>query len=144
MRLWSLHPKYLDSKGLVAWWREGLLAKKVLEGKTKGYTHHPQLLRFKTHQTPLLAINRYLLAVLKESQKRGYHFDQGKLDFSEFPVQKITVNSGQLEYEFVHLMNKLRQRDPNRYHLFQDENNLQQHPLFDVIQGGVEFWEIKK
>lgn len=83
MRLWSLHPKYLDSKGLVALWREGLLAMKVLEGKTRGYINHPQLLRFKHHQFPLLAINQYLLIVLKESQKRGYHFDQNKLDYSE-------------------------------------------------------------
>jgi len=30
MRLWSLHPRYLDAKGLVALWREGLLAQKVL------------------------------------------------------------------------------------------------------------------
>jgi len=25
MRLWTLHPKYLDARGLVALWREGLL-----------------------------------------------------------------------------------------------------------------------
>jgi hypothetical protein len=35
MRLWSLHLKYLDAKGLVAVW--GLLAKKVSKEKTKGY-----------------------------------------------------------------------------------------------------------
>jgi hypothetical protein len=33
MRIWSLHPKYLDSKGLVALWRESLLAKNVLRDK---------------------------------------------------------------------------------------------------------------
>ena len=37
MRLWSLRPKYLDSQGLVALWREGLLAQAVLRGKTRGY-----------------------------------------------------------------------------------------------------------
>ncbi|WP_368086417.1 pyrimidine dimer DNA glycosylase/endonuclease V [Nitrosomonas sp. Nm34] len=26
MRLWSIHPKYLDAKGLLALWREGLQA----------------------------------------------------------------------------------------------------------------------
>ena len=46
MRLWSLHPKYLDIKGLVACWREGLLARKVLLDQTKGYKNHPQLIRF--------------------------------------------------------------------------------------------------
>jgi len=43
MRIWSLHPKYLDSKGMVALWREALLAKQVLLNKTKGYKNHPQL-----------------------------------------------------------------------------------------------------
>jgi hypothetical protein len=57
MRLWSLHLKYLDRIGLIACWREGLLAKAVLEGKTKGYTHHPQLIRFQTSPHPLHTIN---------------------------------------------------------------------------------------
>ena len=39
MRLWSIHPKYLDCKGLVALWREALLAKKVLRGKTRKYAN---------------------------------------------------------------------------------------------------------
>ena len=41
MKLWSIHPKYLDAKGLVALWREALLAQKVLDGKTEGYKNHP-------------------------------------------------------------------------------------------------------
>ena len=53
MRLWSIHPKYLDTKGLLAVWREALLAKKVLENKTKGYKNHPQLERFKQQNDPL-------------------------------------------------------------------------------------------
>ncbi len=50
MRLWSLHPKYLDRQGLLAVWREGLLAQKVLQGKTKGYKNHPQLKRFQQQE----------------------------------------------------------------------------------------------
>ena len=65
MRLWSLHPKYLDTKGLLALWREGLLAQKVLAGKTKGYKNHPQLDRFKAHGSPRKAIGRYLLDIWK-------------------------------------------------------------------------------
>ena len=53
MRLWSLHPKYLDSKGLVAVWREGLLALEVLKGNTKGYRSHPQLTRFLQEGNPV-------------------------------------------------------------------------------------------
>jgi hypothetical protein len=33
MRLWSLHPEYLDANGLVALWREALLAQAFLQGK---------------------------------------------------------------------------------------------------------------
>ncbi|MDI6747818.1 MAG: pyrimidine dimer DNA glycosylase/endonuclease V [Rhodocyclaceae bacterium] len=41
MRLWTLHPRYLDARGLVALWREARLAQAVLGGKTRGYTHTP-------------------------------------------------------------------------------------------------------
>src|SRR4029079_12177411 len=106
MRLWSLHPKHLDAKGLVALWRETLLAKKVLEGKTKGYKNHPQLNRFKTLKRPLHSINYYLFIVLKEARARGYNFDATKI--AEFKRSKITVTSGQIEFETKHLLRKLK------------------------------------
>lgn len=56
MRLWIIHPKYLDSVGLVAVWRETLSAQKALKGKTKGIANHPQLKRFKNHPYPERAI----------------------------------------------------------------------------------------
>jgi hypothetical protein len=83
MRLWSIHPQYLDSKGLIALWREGLLAKKVLEGKTKEYKNHPQLERFKNFKNPILAINSYLFYVLKETKLRNYKFNEKKLKINE-------------------------------------------------------------
>jgi len=70
MRIWSLHPKYLDSKGLVALWRETLLAKHVLEGKTKGYKNHPQLNRFKAMKKPVEVINQYLSEIFIEAINR--------------------------------------------------------------------------
>ena len=83
MRLWSLHPKYLDSIGLVALWRESLLAQKVLQGNTKGYRNHPQIFRFRDHPRPVVAIANYLIAVWKESVRRGYKFDKGKITATE-------------------------------------------------------------
>ena len=97
MRIWSLHPKYLDVKGLVALWRETLLAKHVLEGKTKGYRNHPQLDRFKKSKSPLNAINQYLSEVYKEATNRGYNFDVTKFNPVEKPL-KMTVTAGQLNY----------------------------------------------
>jgi hypothetical protein len=79
MRLWSLHPQYLDTKGLIALWREALLAQAVLSNKTRGYKQHPQLLRFKTCTNPSLQICNYLRSIHGEAVRRGYNFDEAKL-----------------------------------------------------------------
>jgi hypothetical protein len=140
MRLWSIHPCYLDSKGLVALWREGLLAKKVLEGKTKGYRNHPQLIRFRAYEKPLFAINAYLTNVLLEAEKRGYRFDSSKINILR-AKSLILVNRGQLSFEFQHLLGKLRKRDLEKYYDIKDTVNLVSNPIFKVIPGKVEEWE---
>jgi hypothetical protein len=141
MRIWSLHPHYLDTKGLVAVWRETLLAKHVLEGKTKGYTQHPQLLRFKNSDNGLLAINQYLSVVFEEAEARGYHFNSKKFQLSEKSIQ-LSVTNEQLKYEFGHLLEKLKKRDHDRYLLYKDTADILTHPLFEVIPGDIESWEI--
>ena len=78
MRLWSLHPRYLDPQGLVALWREALLAQAVLGGKTRGYQHHPQLERFRALVAPRSAVSAYLKAVHAEAVIRGYSFDRDR------------------------------------------------------------------
>ena len=138
MRLWSIHPSYLDSKGIVALWREGLLARKVLRGETRGYTNHPQLARFKEAQVPLSAIDAYLAEVAREATVRGYSFDISKINASAIHP-KITVTTGQITYEREHLAKKLLTRDPNR--LLSLERVLVPHPLFSVTEGEVESWE---
>jgi len=140
MRLWSLHPKYLDSKGLVALWREGLLAKKVLEGKTKGYKNHPQLERFKKYENPLKAINAYLFEVWKEADRRGYEFDLSKIKKVKFE-KKIVVTKGQLAYEFQHLLKKLKKRDFRKYRELKNLKEVEANPIFEVVEGDVEAWE---
>ena len=74
MRLWTLHPRYLDPRGLVALWREGLLAQAVLLGRTKGYSHHPQLHRFAAQRGGAGCLAEYLRVVQKEATRRGYRF----------------------------------------------------------------------
>jgi len=142
MRLWSLNPKYLDSKGLVAVWREGLLAKKVLEGKTKGYNNHPQLIRFRNYEDSLAAINSYLYYIFLESQHRGYSFDKSKI--SCIKLRKIITNTkGQLKYELDHLLNKLMIRDPEKFNEISKLNlsKIETNPIFNVIEGKIEYWE---
>jgi len=143
MRIWSLHPKYLDTKGLVALWRESLLAKHVLEDKTKGYRNHPQLNRFKNCRHPLHAVNYYLSIVHQEAEKRNYVFDRNKIEW-RFQECKIPVTTGQIEFEIQHLKNKLLERDPIKLKKIKSTRNFQTHPLFTVINGAIENWEITK
>lgn len=140
MRLWSLHPKYLDSKGLVALWRESLLAKNVLEGNTRGYINHPQLIRFKEMKCPLDAINEYLVYVYEESVERGYIFDKQKIDW-DYKPQRIVVSSMQLEFEFSHLLMKLKKRDILKYNELINFKVIESHPIFDVEDGIIASWE---
>lgn len=111
MRLWSLHPRYLDPQGLVALWREALLARAVLRGETRGYTRHPQLERFQAHARPRSAINAYLAAVHDDATRRGYAFDRTKIGPVR-TVAPIAVSSGQLDAEWLHLQRKLAARSP--------------------------------
>ena len=139
MRLWTLHPKYLDPQGLVALWREALLAREVLRGRTRGYRHHPQLERFRRHPAARSAINAYLAAVYAEARARGYAFNVAKVGpLREIP--RVTVTTGQLDYEWQHLARKLRARGPG---LLRDraKGRLEAHPLFRVVPGPVQPWE---
>ncbi len=141
MRIWSLHPKYLDAKGLVALWRETLLAKHVLEGKTKGYKNHPQLLRFKKLKNPVAAINQYLAAVYEEAVKRDYNFDREKIDW-DFSKSKPVVTTEQMNYEVNHLKKKLKTRDLKKFKEINALKNFDTHPMFKVVEGDIEDWEI--
>lgn len=138
MRLWSLHPRLLDQKGLVALWREGLLALKVLQGGTKGYTQHPQLIRFRDCQEPERTLRAYLTAVWHEAHHRGYRFDPAK--FAHQPLQAdMTVTEGQVRFEMAHLEQKLARRAPERLPLPLGAPLV--HPCFTVVPGEKAGWE---
>ena len=144
MRLWSLSPKYLDRAGLLAVWREGLLARKVLLGETVGYKNHPQLARFKQFKNPVKVIDNYLNGILKEARRRDYNLDASKIK----PVKdnfKILLNQGQLQYEFYHLLKKLEKRDRLKYLELKKLDKISPHKIFKVVPGEIEEWEkVKK
>lgn len=140
MRLWTLHPKYLDQKGLVALWREALLAQAVLKGQTRGYTRHPQLIRFRQTAAPVASIASYLQEVHTEALRRGYFFDGTKIGPTE-GAELIVATSGQLEYEWVHLKEKLRVRAPSLLVNIQSISLPDPHPLFRIVPGIVAGWE---
>ncbi len=142
MRIWSLHPKYLDAKGLVAVWRESLLAQKVLEGKTKGYKNHPQLNRFKTSNRPIESIGCYLSHIYEESSKRDYNFDKNKIQNFSLCEKFISVTERQMKFELKHLLSKLAVRDNELFQTLKNIRKIEPHPLFKVVDGDIENWEI--
>jgi hypothetical protein len=141
MRLWTVHPKYLDAKGLVALWREGLLAQKVLRGATRGYRHHPQLIRFRAHSKPVAALATYLRAVHQEAARRGYQFDGSKISRIRTKM-RLPETDGQLLYEWEHLKRKLKRRAPKIFTSHKTISQPEPHPLFRIVSGEIQEWEI--
>lgn len=140
MRLWSLHPRHLDPAGLVAAWREALLARAVLRGRTRGYRSHPQLARFRAHPAPVSAINSFLAGIFREARARGYEFDRGRFGPCR-GCAPINVSAGQVAWEWRHLRRKLRARNAEWYRRCRDESGPGVHPSFRVRPGPVESWE---
>ncbi|MEO7205672.1 MAG: pyrimidine dimer DNA glycosylase/endonuclease V [Steroidobacteraceae bacterium] len=140
MRLWTIHPQYLDRQGLTALWREALLARAVLRGQTRGYRHHPQLERFKVHPLPRSAINAYLAAIYTEATARGYAFDKRKIGPLR-SVESISATTAQISYEWRHLMAKLAVRNRMLRRQWRAVGVPLCHPLFGVIPGPIEKWE---
>ena len=140
MRLWTVHPRYLDAAGLVALWREALLARAVLRGRTAGYRHHPQLVRFREQDRPVTCLNQYLAAVYDEALRRGYSFDRTKLARPSVP-EHMEETRGQLDHEWDHLLAKLRRRQPDAYRRLSSLARPVPHPLFRIVPGTVRDWE---
>lgn len=140
MRLWTVHPKYLDVQGLVALWREALLARAVLQGATRGYHSHPQLLRFRAQPDAVACLNSYLAGVHAEACARGYRFDRSKLGRAR-TMRRLPESVGQLEFEWGHLMRKLRARSPDRARELSAVPTPDAHPLFVIVPGPVQPWE---
>ncbi|MDT0202999.1 pyrimidine dimer DNA glycosylase/endonuclease V [Nocardioides sp. AE5] len=141
MRIWSLHPEQLDVKGLVACWRETLLAQKVLRGLTEGYRNHPQLVRFAALEDPVAGVATYLHGVADEADARGYNFDRTRVVVPPDASIRIPVTEGQVAYEWAHLLGKLASRDPERHGVLVGAAP-RLHPLFDLVPGPVEAWEV--
>lgn len=166
MRLWSLHPRYLDRQGLTGGWREALLAQAVLAGRTTGYRSHPQLVRFRGHPDPLAAVGAFLLVTTEEATARGYAFDRTRIDQPGHPtsslpaldpdndagrdlpvdgadpgVPRIPVTEGQVAHEWEHLLAKLGQRTPERLEGLTGVTVPDVHPLFEMVPGPIESWE---
>lgn len=139
MRLWTLHPKYLDARGLVAAWREGLLAQAVLMGRTTGYRSHPQLARFRESRSPVASIGAYLVALAIEGRRRGYRLDRRRIAHAD-SRPRLLATVGQLEFEWGHLRRKLARR--NRVWLARLRGvRPEAHPMFRVVAGPEAEWE---
>ena len=151
MRLWSVHPRYLDRQGLTATWREALLAQAVLAGRTKGYRNHPQLRRFAATAAPVATVGAYLDAIAAEAAHRGYRYDRARIAVRPERTAwrgSLEVTTGQLDYEWGHLVGKLALRSPDWLAAIRstepslDHDSPATHPLFRSVEGPVAEWEI--
>jgi hypothetical protein len=140
MRLWTVHPRYLDAKGLVAAWREALLAQKVLLGATRGYRNHPQLERFRAESDPVATIAAFLTSLADEGLARGYSFDRAKIAAAA-AYASIEETDGQLAFEWEHLLGKLAARAPELHAKWKSVERPDPHPLFTIVRGDVRSWE---
>lgn len=140
MRLWTVHPRYLDGKGLLAAWREGLLAQAVLLGQTRGYTRHPQLHRFRTRSSPMACIACYLTEIANEADRRGYKFDRTRI-LARRSTGKLIETRGQLQFEWKHLKRKLRRRAPKVYRSCCKISAPAASPMFRIVPGPIQEWE---
>ncbi len=140
MRLWSLDPALLDRAALVSGWREGLLAQAVLLGRTKGYTRHPQLERFRDLDDPVTGVTTWLAGLAEEADRRGYRFDRSRMAREGDPTMRMELTAGQMDLEWQHLLAKCDGRSPQ---WASDIRALgpAAHPLFDVVPGPVATWE---
>ena len=140
MRLWSFAPEYLDARGLVALWREALLAQKVLADETTGYRNHPQLTRFRETSAPLDAIGVYLVDVWAEGVRRGFRFDRTKIRrIDKRPT--IYVSKKQIAYERLWFLEKARRRSPDFFDFARKERFFRICRSFSLVEGGVATWE---
>ena len=93
------------------------------------HTHHPRL-----------AINAYLAAVHSEATVRGYSFDRSKIG-PQRKIELIVVTTGQLAYEWDHLLGKLSMRSPALFDRLRALRSPVCHPLFSPRPGPVASWE---
>lgn len=140
MRLWSVAPAQLDRAALVAGWREGLLAQKVLRGLTSGYRAHPQLTRFRELDDPVAGVATWLHGLADAADARGYRFDRTRVVVAADPALRLPLTRGQLELEWRHLQAKVRDRDAAWWPLIADASP-EPHPMFDLVDGPVADWE---
>ena len=100
MRLWSLHPRCLDAKGLVALWREGLLAQEVLRGKTRDY-HFDRRCIARTRCAVRLTITvgqlryelRHLRTKLRRRDPKRLRLLPGLTDIVPHPLFRVIAGS---------------------------------------------------
>ena len=123
----------------MALWREALLAQRVLEGRTRGYRHHPQLDRFRACRDPVAAIGSYLRPILAEAVDRGYAFN-ASLIVSSRRLAAMEATDGQLRFEARHLRSKLAIRSPRLVGRV-PARRADPHPLFRVVTGPRASWE---
>ena len=82
------------------------------------------------------SIGAFLREIAFEAERRGYKFDVRKIA-KPGRAQQIRETRGQLDYEWMHLRQKLQVRSPEISHYFCVVVRPLAHTLFLIIEGVV-------
>ena len=138
MKLWTFHPRYLDTCGLTGLWREAIMAQniliKLMQGKLVGYTNHPELNKIRNIGESIFwegAIRVYLDEIYKESVLRKHSFNQYKIRASRGFLLNVEIwlSEEQLRQEEETIKERMAVRSPGRYQEVKDLQ-FEPHPLF--------------
>ena len=111
-------------------------------GKTSGgYANHPQLLRFRAAADGPAAIGDYLTTLADEADDRGYKFDRSKIQANSLTPTQLPLTTGQLDYEWQHLLAKLEVRSPDVKVKWADVARPEPNPIFHLVTGPIAEWE---
>lgn len=156
MRLWTIHPKYLDGKRLTSQWKEGIqmmhIWKEIGENpepaKRLGYVSHPQVRRLSNLLVAdsgliSLLLHQHLTAVHEESVQRSYSFNKKLIDDLAPDCKnapKVYVTMGQVAYEFALMATKNNEWSQK----VAIDPYMLCNPIFQVVSGSIESWEKTK
>jgi len=136
MKIYLMHPSYLDSKRLVETWRSSVLIKNVLIGKGgKNLFYNKYVCLFSRSHYPINFIIRYMIDVKAEADKRDFKFDSGLiLSWSakenrrwhvsmeeEQPNVKLEIKWPQLQQEARKLLLRYFGKRHNYYHKLNED-----------------------
>lgn len=129
MRIWDIHPGYLNRQSLLGEHRELHAVVSVLVHHKKGYSHHPETLRWRDHGWALKMRHRLLAA---EMRLRGYH-EKSPVKTRSRPQDRPGQYVDPPARQLVLLRRKYLQKEKGRIEIPHHAHELWSHYKYSVM-----------